>query len=72
MPILVHDTILQFLSPYRKRSQKLKRRKLSEQDVIRLMKEKEHFESVIESLKKEIEVMNRTHEQQIETKCKTN
>jgi hypothetical protein len=70
MPIVVHDTILQFLSPYRKRSQKLKRRKLSEQDVIRLMKEKEHFES--ESLKKEIEVMNRTHEQQIETKCKTN
>jgi kinesin family member C2/C3 len=30
------------------------------------MKEKEHSESVIESLKKEIEVMNRTHEQQIE------
>jgi kinesin family member C2/C3 len=34
------------------------------------MKEKEHSESVIESLKKEIEVMNRTHEQQIETKAK--
>jgi kinesin family member C2/C3 len=30
------------------------------------MKEKEHSENIVESLKKEIEAMNRTHEQQIE------
>jgi kinesin family member C2/C3 len=37
------------------------------------MKEKEHSENIVESFKKEIEVMNRTHEhqiEQIETKAK--
>jgi kinesin family member C2/C3 len=37
------------------------------------MEEKEHSENIVESLKKEIEAMNRTHEhqiEQIETKAK--
>jgi kinesin family protein C2/C3 len=42
------------------------RRKLSEQDVHRLMKEKEHSENIIANLKKDMEAMNRLHEQQLE------
>ncbi|AQK87825.1 P-loop nucleoside triphosphate hydrolase superfamily protein with CH (Calponin Homology) domain [Zea mays] len=42
------------------------RRKLSEQDVHRLMREKEHSENIIANLKKDIEAMNRLHEQQLE------
>uniref|UniRef100_A0A0A9AR00 Kinesin motor domain-containing protein n=1 Tax=Arundo donax TaxID=35708 RepID=A0A0A9AR00_ARUDO len=42
------------------------RRKLGEQDVVRLMKEKEHSENIISSLKKDVEDMNRMHEQQLE------
>ncbi|GJN14976.1 hypothetical protein PR202_gb01859 [Eleusine coracana subsp. coracana] len=42
------------------------RRKLGEDDVNRLTKEKEHSENIIESLKKEIEIMNKTYKQQIE------
>ncbi|XP_039800202.1 kinesin-like protein KIN-14K [Panicum virgatum] len=49
------------------------RRKVSEQDVHRLMKEKEHSETIIESLKKDMEAMNRMHKEhleQIERKAK--
>ncbi|XP_062231921.1 kinesin-like protein KIN-14K [Phragmites australis] len=49
------------------------RRKLGEQDVVRLMKEKEHSENIISSLKKEMEDTNRMHEhklEQIERKAK--
>ncbi|KAG2626294.1 hypothetical protein PVAP13_3KG340200 [Panicum virgatum] len=42
------------------------RRKVSEQDVHRLMKEKEHSENIIESLKKDMEAMNRMHKEQLE------
>ncbi|TKW26290.1 hypothetical protein SEVIR_3G178700v4 [Setaria viridis] len=42
------------------------RRKLSEQDVHRLVKEKEHSENIIQSLKKDMEAMNRMHEEQLE------
>lgn len=41
------------------------RRKLSEQDVHRLMKEKEHSENIIVNLKKDMEAMGRMHEQQL-------
>lgn len=42
------------------------RRKLSEQDVYRLMKEKENAENIITKLKEDMEAMNRMHEQQLE------
>ncbi|KAJ1263709.1 hypothetical protein BS78_09G207000 [Paspalum vaginatum] len=42
------------------------RRKLSEQDAYRLMKEKEHAESVVAKLKEDMEAMNIMHEQQLE------
>ncbi|WVZ99310.1 hypothetical protein U9M48_044633 [Paspalum notatum var. saurae] len=42
------------------------RRKLSEQDVYRLMREKEHAESCVAKLKEDMEAMNRMHEQQLE------
>ncbi|XP_062181260.1 kinesin-like protein KIN-14K isoform X2 [Phragmites australis] len=42
------------------------RRKLGEQDVVRLMKEKEHSENIITSLKNQMEDMSRMHEQQLE------
>lgn len=42
------------------------RRKLGEQDVVRLMKEKENAENMIASLKKEMQVINMTHERQLE------
>ena len=42
------------------------RRKLSEQNVVRLMKEKENAENMIASFKAEMEEMNRLHEQQLD------
>ncbi|KAL6618911.1 hypothetical protein ACP70R_034050 [Stipagrostis hirtigluma subsp. patula] len=42
------------------------RRKLGEQDVVRLMKEKEHSENIIAGLRNEIKVMTKMHEEQLE------
>ncbi|KQK05332.1 kinesin-like protein KIN-14K [Brachypodium distachyon] len=42
------------------------RRKLSEQNVIRLMTEKENAENMVGSLKEEMEEMSRLHQQQLE------
>uniref|UniRef100_A0A0E0L4S6 Kinesin motor domain-containing protein n=1 Tax=Oryza punctata TaxID=4537 RepID=A0A0E0L4S6_ORYPU len=42
------------------------KRKLGEQDVARLMKQKENSENTIASLKKEMEVMTSMHEQQLQ------
>uniref|UniRef100_J3M901 Kinesin motor domain-containing protein n=1 Tax=Oryza brachyantha TaxID=4533 RepID=J3M901_ORYBR len=42
------------------------KQKLGEQDVARLMKEKEYAESTIVSLKKEMDVMTSMHEQQLQ------
>ncbi|KAK1699239.1 hypothetical protein QYE76_015936 [Lolium multiflorum] len=41
------------------------RRKFSEQNVVRLVKEKENAENMIAGLKEEMEEMNRLHEQQL-------
>ncbi|XP_006644693.2 kinesin-like protein KIN-14C [Oryza brachyantha] len=49
------------------------KRKLGEQDMIRLMREKENAETIINSLHQEIQVMTRMHEQlreQMETKAR--
>ena len=42
------------------------RRKLSEKNVVQLMKEKENAENMIASLKEEMEEVNRLHEQQLD------
>jgi len=65
--------ILAFLIFQDEKSKIEERRKVSEQDVHRLMKEKEHSETIIESLKKDMEAMNRMHKEhleQIERKAK--
>ena len=65
--------ILAFLIFQDEKSKIEERRKVSEQDVHRLMKEKEHSENIIESLKKDMEAMNRMHKEhleQIERKAK--
>uniref|UniRef100_I1NRK4 Kinesin motor domain-containing protein n=1 Tax=Oryza glaberrima TaxID=4538 RepID=I1NRK4_ORYGL len=49
------------------------KRKLGEQDMIRLIREKENAENIIASLHQEMQVMNRMHEQfreQMETKAR--
>uniref|UniRef100_A0A452ZKT7 Kinesin motor domain-containing protein n=1 Tax=Aegilops tauschii subsp. strangulata TaxID=200361 RepID=A0A452ZKT7_AEGTS len=48
------------------KSQIEERQKLSEQNVVRLIKEKENAENMIASLKEEMEVMNRLHKQQLD------
>uniref|UniRef100_A0A452ZKV1 Kinesin motor domain-containing protein n=1 Tax=Aegilops tauschii subsp. strangulata TaxID=200361 RepID=A0A452ZKV1_AEGTS len=48
------------------KSQIEERQKLSEQNVVRLIKEKENAENMIASLKEEMEVMEKLHKQQLD------
>lgn len=60
------NVIISFFFFQNEKSKIEERRKLSEQDVHRLMKEKEHSENIIANLKKDMETINRLHEQQLE------